>query len=112
MDKVTGTRGMCIGRYIWLFNSDQYVLQYQPKADSREHTLLILDEGRVEVAAESTREVKPEDVSGLGRAECSWIIRRRRWYSNKVIRCKSGSGVISDLRYFSWQLELLLPRFQ
>jgi len=64
VDKVTGTRGMCIGRYIWLFNSDQYVLQYQPKADSREHALLILDEGRVEVAAKATREVKPEDVAG------------------------------------------------
>ena len=54
---------MCIGRYIWLFNYDQYVLEYQPKEDSLETKFNILDEGRVELVAEPSREIKPEEVA-------------------------------------------------
>ena len=62
IDKVTRVKGMCIGRYIWLFNCDQYVLEYQPKDDSRETKYNVLDEGRVELVIAPTREVKPEEV--------------------------------------------------
>ena len=63
IDKVTKVKGMCIGRYIWLFNCDQYVLEYQPKEDSLETKFNILDEGRVELVAEPSREIKPEEVA-------------------------------------------------
>ena len=63
IDKVTKVKGMCIGRYIWLFNCDQYVLEYQPKDDSLETRYNVLDEGRVETVAEPKREVKPEEVT-------------------------------------------------
>ena len=63
VDKVTGIHGVCIGRYIWLFNCDQYVLEYMPKADSLETRFDTLDEGRIEVATEPAREIKPEEVA-------------------------------------------------
>ena len=47
VDKVTGFRGMCIGRYVWLFNCDQYVLEFQPDEKTRETKFNILDEGRI-----------------------------------------------------------------
>ena len=62
IDKVTRVKGMCIGRYIWLFNCDQYVLEYRPKDDSRETKYNVLDEGRVELVIAPTREVTPEEV--------------------------------------------------
>ena len=62
IDKVSQVNGVCIGRYIWLFNCDQYVLEYQPKDDSRETKYNVLDEGRVELVIAPTREVKPEEV--------------------------------------------------
>lgn len=64
VDKVTGVRGMCIGRYIWLFNCDQYVLEYQPDVRTKETKCIILDEGRVDIAPDPTREVRPEEVAG------------------------------------------------
>ena len=64
IDKVTQVKGMCIGRYIWLFNCDQYVLEYRPKEDSLETKFNILDEGRVEVVTKPAREIDPEDVTG------------------------------------------------
>jgi len=63
VDKVTGVRGMCIGRYIWLFNCDQYVLEFQPDARTKETKFNILDEGRVEIAPNPSKEVRPEDVA-------------------------------------------------
>ena len=63
LDKVTGLRGICIGRYIWLFNCDQYVLEFQPDARTKETKFNILDEGRVEIAPDPSKEVRPEDVA-------------------------------------------------
>lgn len=63
VDKVTGIRGMCIGRYVWLFNCDQYVLEFQPDEKSKETKFNILDEGRIEIVPDPTREIHPEDVS-------------------------------------------------
>lgn len=63
IDKVTHVKGMCIGRYIWLFNCDQYVLEYRPKEDSLETKFNILDEGRVELAPKPTRKIEPEEVA-------------------------------------------------
>ena len=63
IDKVTHIKGMCIGRYIWLFNCDQYVLEFRPEEKSLETKYNILDEGRVEVLEASCREITPEDVA-------------------------------------------------
>ena len=63
VDKVTGFRGMCIGRYVWLFNCDQYVLEYQPNEKTRETKFNILDEGRIEIVPNSTKEIHPEEVA-------------------------------------------------
>ena len=62
VDKVTQIKGICIGRYIWLFNCDQYVLEFTTKEDPPQTKVLILDEGRVDVVPNPTREVDPEDV--------------------------------------------------
>ena len=63
VDKVTGFRGMCIGRYVWLFNCDQYVLEFQPDEKTRETKFNILDEGRIETVQNSTKEIHPEEVA-------------------------------------------------
>ena len=63
VDKVTGFRGMCIGRYVWLFNCDQYVLEFQPDEKTRETKFNILDEGRIEIVPNSTKEIHPEEVA-------------------------------------------------
>ena len=63
VDKVTGFRGMCIGRYVWLFNCDQYVLEFQPNEKTRETKFNILDEGRIEIVPNSTKEIHPEEVA-------------------------------------------------
>jgi len=63
VDKVTGFRGMCIGRYVWLFNCDQYVLEFQPDEKTRETKFNILDEGRIEIFPNSTKEIHPEEVA-------------------------------------------------
>ena len=54
---------MCIGRYVWLFNCDQYVLEFQPDDKSKETKFNILDEGRIEIAPNPTKEIQPEEVS-------------------------------------------------
>ena len=64
VDKLTGIRGICTGRYIWLFNGDQYILEYRAKDDSLENKGIVLDEGRVELVPDPEKEIKPEDVSG------------------------------------------------
>ena len=63
LDKVTGLRGICIGRYIWLFNCDQYVIEYRPEETSKDTKMTLLDEGRLEIVADSDREIAPEDVA-------------------------------------------------
>ena len=42
-DKVTGVVGMCVGRSIWLFNTDQYVLEIQPEDHAKDSRLMWLD---------------------------------------------------------------------
>lgn len=64
VDKVTGIRGMCIGRAYGLFSAQQYVLEIQPADHEKPSRYEWLDEGRVEVAAEPAREIDPEDVKG------------------------------------------------
>lgn len=63
VDKVTGIRGMCIGRYIWLFNCDQYVLEYRPEEKSLETKYSFLDEGRIEPVADPSKEISPDEVA-------------------------------------------------
>lgn len=63
MDKVTQARGMCVGRYIWLFNCDQYVLEYRPDEKSLDTKYNLLDEGRVELVEDPSHEVDPEEVA-------------------------------------------------
>ena len=63
VDKVTGFQGMCICRYVWLFNCDQYVLEFQPDDQPKETKFNILDEGRIEIAPNPRREIQPEEVS-------------------------------------------------
>ena len=63
-DKVTGVIGMCIGRAIWLFNCDQYVLEIQPEDHGKESRLVWLDDGRLEVTEEQEKAIEPDAVSG------------------------------------------------
>ena len=63
VDKVTGFQGICVGRYVWLFNCDQYVLEFQPDEKTRETKFNILDEGRIEIVPNSTKEIHPEEVA-------------------------------------------------
>jgi len=64
VDKVTGVHGMCIGRGVWLFNSQQYVLEVQPADHEKSSHFEWLDEGRVEVAEAPAKEIDPETVKG------------------------------------------------
>ena len=63
-DKVTGVVGMCIGRAIWLFNCDQYVLEIQPEDHGKDSRLVWLDDGRLEVTEEQEKAIEPEAVKG------------------------------------------------
>ena len=63
-DKVTGVVGMCVGRAIWLFNCDQYVLEIQPEDMSKEARLLWLDDGRMEVTEKQEKVIEPEEIIG------------------------------------------------
>jgi hypothetical protein len=64
VDKVTGVHGMCIGRGIGLFSSPQYILEIQPEDHEKPSRYEWLDEGRMAVAENPTREVDPETVKG------------------------------------------------
>ena len=61
-DKVTGQTGVCIGRWISLFNCDQYVLECESTGMFGVTKLLWLDDGRVEVLPEQKKEVRIEEV--------------------------------------------------
>ena len=63
-DKVTSVAGMCIGRAIWLFNCDQYVLEIQPEDHAKDSRLLWLDDGRVEPMESQEKTIDPETVTG------------------------------------------------
>ena len=63
-DKVTGIKGMCIGRVIWLFNCNQYVLEIQPEDHAKESRLLWLDDGRIETTAEQEKAIEPDKIVG------------------------------------------------
>ena len=63
-DKVTGVVGMCVGRAIWLFNCDQYVLEIQPEDQAKESRLLWLDDGRMETTEEQKSAIEPDTVIG------------------------------------------------
>jgi hypothetical protein len=64
VDKVTGVHGMCIGRGIGLFSSPQYILEIQPEDHEKPSRYEWLDEGRMAVAENPSREVDPETVKG------------------------------------------------
>ena len=61
---MTGVVGMCIGRAIWLFNCDQYVLEIQPEDHGKDSRLVWLDDGRLEVTEEQEKAIEPEAVTG------------------------------------------------
>lgn len=63
-DKVTGIKGICVCRGIWLFNCDQYLLEIQPEDPSKEARLVWLDDGRIEAIEDPEKQIKAEDVSG------------------------------------------------
>lgn len=63
IDKVTKVKGICIGRGIWLFNANQYVLEIPPEDASKESRLLWVDEGRLELTGQPKREIDPADVA-------------------------------------------------
>ena len=61
-DKVTGLKGMCIGRMVWLFNTTQYIIEIRSKDDDKPTKLMWLDEGRVETVENPEHEIDPEEV--------------------------------------------------
>ena len=63
-DKVTGIKGMCIGRMVWLFNSTQYILEIPAEDHDKSSRLEWLDEGRVETVEKPEREIDPGNVAG------------------------------------------------
>ena len=63
-DKVTGVVGMCIGRAIWLFNCDQYVLEIQSEDMTKESRLIWLDDGRMDVTEEQEKAIDPGFIEG------------------------------------------------
>ena len=63
-DKVTGIKGMCIGRMVWLFNSTQYIIEIPAEDHDKSSRLEWLDEGRIETTEEPVREVDPKNVAG------------------------------------------------
>lgn len=63
VDKVTKVKGMCIGRVIWLFSANQYILEIQPEDMAKESRLLWLDEGRLEPSEQPKHEIDPADVA-------------------------------------------------
>ena len=63
-DKVTGVVGMCIGRAIWLFNCDQYVIEIQPEDLSKDSRLVWLDDGRMETTEKQEKTIEPEEIVG------------------------------------------------
>lgn len=63
-DKVTKVKGICIGRIIWLFNGDQYIIEIQPEDLSKDSRTEWLDEGRIEVTREQEKSVNVSDVQG------------------------------------------------
>lgn len=63
-DKVTGVKGICVGRTIWLFNCDQYILEIQPEDPSKEARVVWLDDGRVEETKEQKHQVDPGEIQG------------------------------------------------
>jgi len=64
VDKVTGVRGMCVGRAISLFCCSQYILEIQPEDHDKSSRYEWLDEGRVVAAENPTREIDPQEVKG------------------------------------------------
>ena len=63
-DKVTGVVGMCVGRAIWLFNCDQYVLEIQSEDMTKESRLVWLDDGRMEVTEDQEKAIDPDSIEG------------------------------------------------
>lgn len=63
IDKVTKTKGICVGRAIWLFSADQYVMEIQPEDMSKDSRTVWFDEGRLELVAQPERMITPEDVA-------------------------------------------------
>ena len=61
-DKVTGIKGMCVGRSIWLFNTTQYIIEIPAKDPDKGTRLEWLDEGRLEAVEQPEREIAPEEV--------------------------------------------------
>ena len=62
VDKVTGFKGMCVGRVIWLFSTTQYIVEFQPEDQTKDGKIQWLDEGRIELAKAPKKEVDPEEV--------------------------------------------------
>ena len=62
-DKVTGIKGMCVGRMVWLFNTTQYIIEIPAEDHDKSSRLEWLDEGRVETVEEPVREIDPKEVA-------------------------------------------------
>ena len=63
-DKVTGEKGICVGRVVFLFNSDQYIIEIPSKDPDKSPRREYYDEGRLEVVDKSPKEIEPESVQG------------------------------------------------
>lgn len=63
-DKVTGVKGICVGRTIYLFTCTQYFLEIIQEDQTKENRMVVLDEGRIKLAEKPKREIKTEDVQG------------------------------------------------
>lgn len=63
-DKVTGEKGICVGRAVFLFNSTQYIIEIPSSDPDKSSRREYYDEGRLEVVENSPKEVTPESVQG------------------------------------------------
>ncbi len=63
-DRVTGEKGICVGRGVFVFNSTQYIIEIPSRDPDKSSRREYYDEGRLEVVENSPKEITPESVQG------------------------------------------------
>ena len=63
-DKITGFKGICIGKVSWMFGCDQYALvEKYSKEGNGELKQHFFDKGRIRIIEDAVNEIDPEDVT-------------------------------------------------